>query len=264
MQIMSPQEREILWGRILAARGQHRETLRHELAQAMLEEVHSEFNLYSGFDDSFDASITLLDQCGRFGDQDLLRTFQSVPVDDEGPARLLTTIAARLHDIAGDQGCLAEQRTVAARLSAVWRGVIADTEHEEMLTVGQVAGRFGVTVQAVYKWVNAHKIEFHRSPGGRKIRIPAAQFDARAHTPRPDDAPVTQPGAANRLQSRLSTIASREPSRARDHLGVRAGGDIRERFNRGYIGGLDHEQAPSPDAPVARSFGHEFDGNVFA
>jgi excisionase family DNA binding protein len=264
MQIMSPQEREMLWGRTVAARGQDREVLRHELARAMFDEFHSDFDLYSGFDEPFDASIALLDHCGRFGDQDLLRTFQSVPTDEEGPSRLLVTISARLREIADDERCLADQRALAGRFSTLWRGVIADTVHDEMLTVSQVAGRFGVSVQAVYKWVNEHKIEYQRSPGGRKIRIPAAQFDENDETRPVGEVPVTRPGAESRLASRLSAIADREPSRARDELGVGGAVDVREQFTRGYISAGASDEAPSPDVPVARSLGQPFEGQVFA
>ena len=266
MQIMSPQEREILWARIVAARGEDREALRHELARAMFDEFHSEFDLYTGFDEPFDASIALLDHCGRFGDQDLLRTFQGVPADDEGPSRLLASISARLGEITDDESCVAEQRALAGRLSTLWRGVIAETVHDEMMTVSQVAGRFGVSVQAVYKWVNEHKIECQRSPGGRKIRIPAAQFDAVEETHPAGEVPVTRPGAEGRLASRLSAIAAREPSRARDELGVRGGVDVREQFTRGYISGAaaGDDDMPSPDVPVARSLGQPFEGTVFA
>lgn len=45
-----------------------------------------------------------------------------------------------------------------------------------MPTVADVASHFSVTPQAVYKWCEAGKIEFERTPGGG-YRIPAAQFD---------------------------------------------------------------------------------------
>lgn len=45
-----------------------------------------------------------------------------------------------------------------------------------MLTVADVASHFDVTPQAVYKWCEAGKIGFERTPGGG-YRIPAAQFD---------------------------------------------------------------------------------------
>lgn len=44
------------------------------------------------------------------------------------------------------------------------------------LSVGDVAARFGVTTQAVYKWLQKQRIEGTRGPGG-SWRIPAAQFE---------------------------------------------------------------------------------------
>jgi excisionase family DNA binding protein len=44
------------------------------------------------------------------------------------------------------------------------------------LSVGDVAARFGVTTQAVYKWLQRQRIEGTRGPGG-SWRIPAAQFE---------------------------------------------------------------------------------------
>lgn len=43
-----------------------------------------------------------------------------------------------------------------------------------ILSVADVAAHFGVTPQAVYKWCEAGKIEFERTPGGG-YRIPGAQ-----------------------------------------------------------------------------------------
>ena len=46
----------------------------------------------------------------------------------------------------------------------------------QYISVGDVAARYGVTSQAVYKWLRDERIQATRGPGG-SWRIPAAQFD---------------------------------------------------------------------------------------
>ncbi len=45
----------------------------------------------------------------------------------------------------------------------------------ESISVAEVAAKYDVTVQAVYKWITKGAIEFRQTPGG-SYRIPVAQF----------------------------------------------------------------------------------------
>jgi len=48
---------------------------------------------------------------------------------------------------------------------------------DDCYSVAEVAKRFNVTPQAVYKWIQERKIDFFEpSPGGRGYRIPKEQF----------------------------------------------------------------------------------------
>ena len=46
---------------------------------------------------------------------------------------------------------------------------------ERQYKISEVAKIYGVTVQAVYKWINEGKVKITETPGGEK-RIPASQL----------------------------------------------------------------------------------------
>jgi excisionase family DNA binding protein len=56
-----------------------------------------------------------------------------------------------------------------------WR-LLRQRPEPQYVSVGDVAARFGVTTQAVYKWLRDERIEATRGPGGSWL-IPAAQFE---------------------------------------------------------------------------------------
>jgi len=70
-----------------------------------------------------------------------------------------------------------DRRLEAMRLAGVWRGHVLERagQEPEWLTASQVAARYGVTPQAVYKWIKAGRVQAEQTPGG-SWRLPADQF----------------------------------------------------------------------------------------
>jgi len=88
-------------------------------------------------------------------------------------------LAGLLEETADVEHLEAGERVDAHRLAGQWRDQVEAEkapQADAMLTVAKVASHFDVTPQAVYKWCEADKIAFERTPGG-SYRIPAAQFD---------------------------------------------------------------------------------------
>ena len=65
------------------------------------------------------------------------------------------------------------------QMASQWREHLLVREPAEpgYLSVADVAARYGVSTQAVYKWLAKQRIEGTRGPGG-SWRIPAAQFQS--------------------------------------------------------------------------------------
>ena len=79
---------------------------------------------------------------------------------------------------------------------------LASVPEPAYLSVGDVAARFGVTTQAVYKWLQRQRIEGTRGPGG-SWRIPAAQFER-------DMRPASSRESLDSLPGRAHAPARRE------------------------------------------------------
>ena len=70
-----------------------------------------------------------------------------------------------------------DARVKAVRLAGVWQGHMLERPRDETwLTAPQVAARYGVTPQAVYKWIKEGRVSAEQTPGG-SWRLPAEQFE---------------------------------------------------------------------------------------
>ncbi len=136
-QIISPEERAIEWRETSAQRGEARERRLHYLAVHMLEELRSEFDLYSGYEDLFVEGLFLLDRQEALFDHEMMTVYQFVGTEEDSGARLLALVAGRLAQVADDESVEAELRTRARRAArrAVWRhtagGLQVDPERED-------------------------------------------------------------------------------------------------------------------------------------
>jgi len=178
MEILSPEDRVVLWRAAIEADGSRREALVHAIAKEVVDSLSS-LDLY---EDQY-AQLTLesfetLDDAGLFA-SDSLRRCLEVLHEPGGGADLLAAELAGLLRAAADVEHLGVQRRVrAVEMASQWREHVLGRRRPEpaYLSVGDVAARFGVTTQAVYKWLQKQRIEGTRGPGG-SWRIPAAQFE---------------------------------------------------------------------------------------
>lgn len=184
MLILSPADRAALWQQTIASPPGEREGMLRVLAKEMQEIVSGELDVYHGLDEQFERTLVLLDRSGLIGRDELRHAFEVVGLPEEGGrgvdgGEFVLTLAAHLEETADIEHLSAEERLAAHRLAGVWREQVEAEdvpEADAMLAVADVASHFGVTPQAVYKWCEAGKIDFERTPGGG-YRIPAAQFD---------------------------------------------------------------------------------------
>jgi excisionase family DNA binding protein len=184
MLILSPADRAALWQQTIASRPQEREGMLRVLAKEMQEIVGAELDVYFDLDEQFEETLRLLDRSGLIGRDDLRRAFEVVGLDEPGERgidarEVVLILAGLLEETAASEPLDSGDQLAAHELAGCWREQAASKESPEpeaMLSVAEVAAHFGVTPQGVYKWCEAAKIEFERTPGGG-YRIPAAQFD---------------------------------------------------------------------------------------
>jgi excisionase family DNA binding protein len=179
MEILSPEDRVVLWREAVDAEGAARETLIRVIAKEIFESLGA-LNLYA---DEYARltveSLTTLDHAGLFASDSLRRCLEALHEPDGGVELLVAEIAGLLRDASGVEDLDVARRIRAVEMAAQWREHLLTRDPVEAgyLSVADVAARYGVSTQAVYKWLAKGRIEGTRGPGG-SWRIPAAQFDA--------------------------------------------------------------------------------------
>jgi len=178
MEILSPEDRVVLWRAAIEADGSRREALVHAIAKEVVESL-SALDLY---EDRY-AQLTLetletLDDAGLFASDSLRRCLEVLHEPGGGADLLAAELAGLLRAAADVEHLGVERRVRAVEMASQWREHVLGRRRPEpaYLSVGDVAARFGVTTQAVYKWLQKQRIEGTRGPGG-SWRIPAAQFE---------------------------------------------------------------------------------------
>jgi excisionase family DNA binding protein len=177
MEILSPEDRIVLWRSAVEARGDQRRALVHVLAQDLFDAL-SALDLYSGeYARLTVESLETLDAAGLFARDSLRRSFEQLHEEAGGVEAVAAEISGLLREAAGVPGLGVDRRVRAVEMASQWREHVMHRQRPEstVLSVGDVAARFGVTTQAVYKWLQKGRIEATRGPGG-SWRIPATQF----------------------------------------------------------------------------------------
>jgi excisionase family DNA binding protein len=178
MSILSPSDRAVLWRTVTTSGPDDRGPLLRVLAREVLDSVGSRLNMYAGHEDDVVATIALLDQAGLLGRDDLREAFEEAGEDYEHAEAMAALLAAHLGRAADIERLGVDTRLKALRLAAAWQQHV--TEHAsakpEWLTAAQVAARYGVTPQAVYKWIRAGRVQAEQTPGG-SWRLPVSQFE---------------------------------------------------------------------------------------
>jgi excisionase family DNA binding protein len=178
MSILSPTDRAVLWRTVVTSGPDDRGSLLRVLAREVLDSVGRRLDLYSGHEDEVIETIELLDASGLLGRDDLREAFEDADEDDDHAQVFAALLAGHLGHAADLERLGVEARVSAVRLSATWQRHVLDRPRAETawLTAQQVAARYGVTPQAVYKWIKAGRVQAEQTPGG-SWRLPADQFD---------------------------------------------------------------------------------------
>jgi excisionase family DNA binding protein len=195
MEILSPEDRVVLWRSAIDAEGAERQALVRVIAREIVDSL-SELDLHS----DEDARLTLeslhtLDDAGLFASDGLRRCIEMLH-EPEGGVDLL----------------VADRRVRAVEMASEWREHVLGRRRpeSEIVSVGDVAARYGVTTQAVYKWLRDGRIEATRGPGG-SWRIPLAQFDR-------DSRPATSRRKLDELKRHLVAVQDGQELPSEDEL----------------------------------------------
>ncbi len=185
MSILSPTDRAVLWRTVVTSGSEDRGSLLRVLAREILDSVGRRLDMYGGHEDEVVDTVELLDASGLLGRDDLREAFEEADEDDEHAQAFAALLAGHLGHAADVQRLGVGARVRAARLSATWQAQVLDRPRPDRawLTAPQVAARYGVTPQAVYKWIKAGRIQAEQTPGG-SWRLPADQFDRGRADPR--------------------------------------------------------------------------------
>lgn len=177
MSILSPTDRAVLWRTVVTSGPEDRGSLLRVLARELLESVGRRLEIYGGHEEEVVETVELLDASGFLGRDDLREAFEEADEDDDHAQVFAALLARYLGDAADLDRLGAEARVRAARLGATWQGHVLDPSRQdpEWLTAPQVAARYGVTPQAVYKWIKAGRVQAEQTPGG-SWRLATAQF----------------------------------------------------------------------------------------
>jgi excisionase family DNA binding protein len=213
MEILSPEDRVVLWRAAIDAEGTRRETLVRAIAKEIFESLGA-LNMYADqYAQLTIESLSTLDDAGLFASDSLRRCLEALHEPGGGVELLAAEIAGLLRDAAGIEHLGVQRRIRAVEMASQWREHLLVREPAEpgYLSVADVAARYGVSSQAVYKWLSKRRIEGTRGPGG-SWRIPAAQFQS-------DTRPATTRERLDALQAQLISLREGSDLPGEEELG---------------------------------------------
>ncbi len=178
MSILSPTDRAVLWRMTVTSDREERASRLKILAAEILGSAGRHLDLYGGFDEEVIETVEILDASGLLGRDDLREAFEDADEDDDRAQAFAALLASHLDAAADIERLGVDTRMRALRLAGAWRGHVGDRARvdPEWLSVAQVAAHYGVTPQAVYKWIDAGRVSAERTPGG-SWRLAADQFE---------------------------------------------------------------------------------------
>jgi len=211
MSILSPTDRSVLWRTAVTSGPEERSSLLRVLAAEILASVGRRLNLYGGYEDEVIDTVEILDQAGLLGRDDLREAFEEADEDEDHAETFTALLISHLSTAADIERLGAEARLKAMRLAGAWQLHITDRTpgERQWLTAVQVAAKYGVTPQAVYKWISAGRVRAEQTPGG-SWRLPADQFTHEN----------IRPDAAKELKAQLLARAAARPTPSDEELAV--------------------------------------------
>lgn len=177
MSILSPTDRAVLWRTAVTSGPAERPSLLRVLAAEVLSSVGRRLDLYGGYEDEMVETVEILDGSGLLGRDDLREAFEEADESDDRAQTFAALLISHLNAASDIERLGVETRLKALRLAGAWQRHVDDRSQSELewLTAAQVAAHYGVTPQAVYKWISAGRVEAEQTPGG-SWRLPAEQF----------------------------------------------------------------------------------------
>ncbi len=209
MSILSPTDRAVLWRMTVTSGPDERPSLLKVLAAEILASVGRRLDLYGGYEDEVIETVEILDGSGLLGRDDLREAFEEADENDDQAQTFAALLISHLNAAADVERLGIETRLKALRLAGAWQRHIDDRSQgePEWLTAAQVAAHYGVTPQAVYKWIAAGRVSAEQTPGG-SWRLPAEQFTRG----------VFKPDAAAQLKAELLERGGEAPSPSDEDL----------------------------------------------
>jgi excisionase family DNA binding protein len=216
MSILSPTDRAVLWRVAVASGPDERPSLLKILAAEILASVGRCLDLYGGYEDEVIETVEILDRSALLGRDDLREAFEDADESDDRAQAFAALLISHLNAAADIERLGVDTRLKALRLAGAWQQHIHDRSQSEAewLTAAQVAANYGVTPQAVYKWISAGRVKAEQTPGG-SWRLPAEQFKLG----------MFKPDASAQLKAELLERAGDAPSPSDEELAA----DIIER-----------------------------------
>jgi excisionase family DNA binding protein len=210
MSILTPSDRTVLWRTVLGSGDDERPSLRRVLAADISGTTGARLGWHGRLEDEVVETLGLLDAAGLLGRDDLREGFAQADQDDDHAPAFVALLAGLLGQAADTEALSVEMRIKALRLVGAWQGRLLERSQQEprWLTAPEVAVRYGVTPQAVYKWIRAGRVRAEQTPGG-SWRLPAEQFERAART---------DPGRLTELQARLLEDAGDAPAVSDEEL----------------------------------------------
>jgi len=158
--IIDIEERRQLWHDVLAERRDLRRVRIASLGVTVLSEVGGAVDLHHNHDHVFERTFLLLDAHELVAG--LLEPYASLEAEDDAarllPEDFIAIVTSRVARIARGESADAAE---AAELFRFWRRGLYDRVERDpdSLTVAETAALYGISVQAVYKWIRTGRVQ---------------------------------------------------------------------------------------------------------
>jgi excisionase family DNA binding protein len=210
MSILTPSDRTVLWRTVVGSGEDERASLRRVLAADISGTLGARMGRHDGLEDEIVETLALLDSAGLLERDDLCEGFAQADQDDDHAPAFAALLAGLLGRAADMEALGVEVRMRALRLVGAWQGRLLERSRRgpPWLTAPEVAARYSVTPQAVYKWIKAGRVRAEQTPGG-SWRLPAEQFERGGRV---------DPRRLTELQARLLEDAGDAPAVSDEEL----------------------------------------------
>ncbi len=205
-----PEELVVLLRDVVDSHGDAHEMRLNILTRELQELVAGPLQAYAGYDQLFIETFPALDRAGVLAFESFRHAVEAAAERADGALHLAQACAELLEEVADSTS---DDEDRLHELAVEWRELLVGAPDVDdgvsYASVGDVAQHFGVTPQAVYRWIDKGKIEARKRPGG-SYRVPVEQFD------RMDAEALnaaTRPRPESRTARHRSRVAAARPDR---------------------------------------------------